>query len=209
MKNTIQNISGKNITGALKCIFMSIVAIFFFTQCGNFNGNFNDGKTRELKPDSIAGIRIVYADIDSIILKYNFAIDTNKDLIKRQELIKEMLRRKSNEINRYRSRRVDANTFQEYKEITNIIIGKEEELVKYKTTEMDEFNKLAHAKDKEVRDSIANFITQYNSRKGYDYILAKYNENMLYANKSLDITNEIVDELNSRYTPKKEKEEEK
>lgn len=209
MKNTIQNISGKNITGALKCIFMSIVAIFFFTQCGNFDNNFNDGKTRELKPDSIAGIRIVYADIDSIILKYNFAIDTNKDLIKRQELIKEMLRRKSNEINRYRSRRVDANTFQEYKEITNIIIGKEEELVKYKTTEMDEFNKLAHAKDKEVRDSIANFITQYNSRKGYDYILAKYNENMLYANKSLDITNEIVDELNSRYTPKKEKEEEK
>lgn len=208
MKNTIQNISGKNITGALKCIFMSIVAIFFFTQCGNFNDNFNDGKTRELKPDSIAGIRIVYADIDSIILKYNFAIDTNKDLIKRQELIKEMLRRKSNEINRYRSRRVDANTFQEYKEITNIIIGKEEELVKYKTTEMDEFNKLAHAKDKEVRDSIANFITQYNSRKGYDYILAKYNENMLYANKSLDITNEIVDELNSRYTPKNENEEE-
>lgn len=208
MKNTIQNISGKNITGALKCIFMSIVAIFFFTQCGNFNDNFNDGKTRELKPDSIAGIRIVYADIDSIILKYNFAIDTNKDLIKRQELIKEMLRRKSNEINRYRSRRVDANTFQEYKEITNIIIGKEEELVKYKTTEMDEFNKLAHAKDKEVRDSIANFITQYNSRKGYDYILAKYNENMLYANKSLDITNEIVDELNSRYTPKDENEEE-
>lgn len=208
MKNTIQNISEKNITGALKCIFMSIVAIFFFTQCGNFNDNFNDGKTRELKPDSIAGIRIVYADIDSIILKYNFAIDTNKDLIKRQELIKEMLRRKSNEINRYRSRRVDANTFQEYKEITNIIIGKEEELVKYKTTEMDEFNKLAHAKDKEVRDSIANFITQYNSRKGYDYILAKYNENMLYANKSLDITNEIVDELNSRYTPKDENEEE-
>lgn len=208
MKNTIQNISGKNITGALKCIFMSIVAIFFFTQCGNFNDKFNDGKTRELKPDSIAGIRIVYADIDSIILKYNFAIDTNKDLIKRQELIKEMLRRKSNEINRYRSRRVDANTFQEYKEITNIIIGKEEELVKYKTTEMDEFNKLAHAKDKEVRDSIANFITQYNSRKGYDYILAKYNENMLYANKSLDITNEIVDELNSRYTPKNENEEE-
>lgn len=208
MKNTIQNISGKNITGALKCIFMSIVAIFFFTQCGNFDNNCNDSKTRELKPDSIAGIRIVYADIDSIILKYNFAIDTNKDLIKRQELIKEMLRRKSNEINRYRSRRVDANTFQEYKEITNIIIGKEEELVKYKTTEMDEFNKLAHAKDKEVRDSIANFITQYNSRKGYDYILAKYNENMLYANKSLDITNEIVDELNSRYTPKKENEEE-
>lgn len=208
MKNTIQNISGKNITGALKCIFMSIVAIFFFTQCGNFDNNCNDGKTRELKPDSIAGIRIVYADIDSIILKYNFAIDTNKDLIKRQELIKEKLRRKSNEIKRYRSRRVDANTFQEYKEITNIIIGKEEELVKYKTTEMDEFNKLAHAKDKEVRDSITNFITQYNSRKGYDYILAKYNENMLYANKSLDITNEIVDELNSRYTPKDENEEE-
>lgn len=204
MKNTIKNLSGKNITSALKCLLMSIVAIFFFTQCDNFDNNCNDNNVRNLKPDSIVGIRIVYADIDSIILKYNFAIDTNKELIQKQGLIKEKLRRKSNEINRYRSRRVDANTFQEYKEITNIIIGKEEELVKFRTTEMDEFNKLAHAKDKEIRDSITNFITQYNSRKGYDYILAKYNENILYANKSLDITNEIIDELNSRYTPKKE-----
>ena len=187
---------------------MSIVAIFFFTQCDNFDNNCNDNNVRNLKPDSIVGIRIVYADIDSIILKYNFAIDTNKELIQKQGLIKEKLRRKSNEINRYRSKRVDANTFQEYKEITNLIIGKEEELVKFRTTEMDEFNKLAHAKDKEIRDSITNFITQYNSRKGYDYILAKYNENILYANKSLDITNEIVDELNSRYTPKDEDEEE-
>lgn len=208
MKNTIKNLSGKNITSALKCLLMSIVAIFFFTQCDNFDNNCNDNNVRNLKPDSIVGIRIVYADIDSIILKYNFAIDTNKELIQKQGLIKEKLRRKSNEINRYRSRRVDANTFQEYKEITNIIIGKEEELVKFRTTEMDEFNKLAHAKDKEIRDSITNFITQYNSRKGYDYILAKYNENILYANKSLDITNEIIDELNSRYTPKKENEEE-
>ena len=208
MKNTIKKLSGKNITSALKCLLMSIVAIFFFTQCDNFDNNCNDNNVRNLKPDSIVGIRIVYADIDSIILKYNFAIDTNKELIQKQGLIKEKLRRKSNEINRYRSKRVDANTFQEYKEITNLIIGKEEELVKFRTTEMDEFNKLAHAKDKEIRDSITNFITQYNSRKGYDYILAKYNENILYANKSLDITNEIVDELNSRYTPKDEDEEE-
>ena len=208
MKNTIKNLSGKNITSAPKWLLMSIVAIFFFTQCDNFDNNCNDNNVRNLKPDSIVGIRIVYADIDSIILKYNFAIDTNKELIQKQGLIKEKLRRKSNEINRYRSKRVDANTFQEYKEITNLIIGKEEELVKFRTTEMDEFNKLAHAKDKEIRDSITNFITQYNSRKGYDYILAKYNENILYANKSLDITNEIIDELNSRYTPKEENEEE-
>lgn len=208
MKNTIKNTSGKNITSAIKYVFMSIVAVFFFTQCDNFDNNCNDSKVRSLKPDSIVGIRIVYADIDSIILKYNFAIDTNKDLIQRQGLIKEQLRRRSNEINRYRSRRVEANTFQEYKEITNIIIGKEEELVKYRTTEMDEFNKLAHAKDKEIRDSITNFIIEYNRKKGYDYILAKYNENVLYANKSLDITSEIIDKLNSRYTPKEEKEEE-
>lgn len=208
MKNTIKNISGKNITSALKHVFISIVAVFFFTQCNNIDNNCNDNKVRNLKPDSIVGIRIVYADIDSIILKYNFAIDTNKELIKKQGLIKEQLRRKSNEINRYRSKRVDANTFQEYKEITNIIIGKEEELVKYRTTEMDGFNKLAHAKDKEIRDSITNFIIEYNRKKGYDYILAKYNENVLYANKSLDITNEIIDKLNSRYTPKEEKEEE-
>lgn len=51
---------------------------------------------------------------------------------------------------------------------------------------------------KELRDSIMNFITIYNKDKKYDAIL--YSDAGLYFNPSLDITQEVVDGLNKRYT---------
>ncbi len=51
---------------------------------------------------------------------------------------------------------------------------------------------------KELRDSIMNFINVYNKDKKYDAIL--YSDAGLYFNPSLDITQEVVDGLNKRYT---------
>lgn len=51
---------------------------------------------------------------------------------------------------------------------------------------------------KELRDSIENFINLYNKDKKYDAIL--YRDAGLYFNPSLDITQEVLDGLNSRYT---------
>jgi outer membrane protein len=48
---------------------------------------------------------------------------------------------------------------------------------------------------------VNNYIKIYNTTKGYDYILTKIGDNILYANKALDITQDIIDGLNSRYAP--------
>ena len=60
-------------------------------------------------------------------------------------------------------------------------------------------NKLAtemaseNAKNSQIlRDSINAFLKEYNKTKGY---------NLLYADSTLNITKEIVDGLNARYTP--------
>lgn len=51
---------------------------------------------------------------------------------------------------------------------------------------------------KELRDSIENYINVYNKEKKYDAIL--YKDAGLYFNPALDITQEILDGLNARYT---------
>lgn len=51
---------------------------------------------------------------------------------------------------------------------------------------------------KELRDSINNFINVYNKDKKYDAIL--YSDAGLYFNPALDITDEVLKGLNARYT---------
>lgn len=53
---------------------------------------------------------------------------------------------------------------------------------------------------KELRDSIENFLNTYNKEKKYDAIL--YRDAGIYFNPALDITNEIIEGLNARFTGK-------
>ena len=186
----------------VKAALLLLAATFIFTQCDNMEGD-KGNKVRNLKIDSIQGIRIVYANIDTITYRYNFAIDINKELIGNEYNIKSLIKQRNKEIIRLKHKREEATTFLEYKQLTKLITAKEEELIEFREEQYKEFNRKAHDKDKELRDSITNFIKEYNKHKGYDYILTRIDDNMLYANESLDITDEIVTELNKRYNPEK------
>ena len=50
-----------------------------------------------------------------------------------------------------------------------------------------------------LRDSINNFMKDYNATHGYDIVLSRIGENILFANEALDITKEAIDGLNKRY----------
>ena len=203
MRNTADHKKSAKATRTIKSALLFFATIFIFAQCGNKEQEVEESMIRELEPASIVGIRIVHANIDSIIYRYNYAIDVNKELIDEERRIEYEIAKKTREIKEYRNRRLNAGTFQEYKKITQEIVDKEEELVRHKIEVMEKFNSQAHAKDQEIRDSITNYLKEYNRSKGYDYILTRFDDNMFYANKSLDITDEIIEGLNSRYTPKK------
>ena len=54
----------------------------------------------------------------------------------------------------------------------------------------------------QLRDSINSFLKIYNQNKGYDLIISNTGfDNLLYANPAYNITQEIIDGLNARYTP--------
>ena len=60
-----------------------------------------------------------------------------------------------------------------------------------------------------LRDSLNHFLAEYNKIKKYDIILSKAGDNILYASKAYDITQEVVNGLNKRYKPAKTTEESK
>ena len=57
------------------------------------------------------------------------------------------------------------------------------------------------ARQKELNESVQNFIKAYNKEKKYDAILIR--DAALYFNPTLDITNEVVEGLNARYKGEK------
>lgn len=53
-----------------------------------------------------------------------------------------------------------------------------------------------------LTDTIQNFTKSYAKEKGYDFILCKSSgiDNVLYANEAYDVTEEVVNALNKRYS---------
>ena len=53
----------------------------------------------------------------------------------------------------------------------------------------------------QLRDSINVFLKEYNKTRGYSLILSNTGfDNLLYADSTFNITQEIIDGLNARYT---------
>ena len=50
-----------------------------------------------------------------------------------------------------------------------------------------------------LRDSIQHYLAVYNKDKKYSLILSKAGDNILYADKAYDITNEVISGLNKAY----------
>ena len=65
----------------------------------------------------------------------------------------------------------------------------------------NDLNEAMISKEENIRDSINSFLKIYNQNKGYDLIISNTGfDNLLYANPAYNITQEIIDGLNARYT---------
>ena len=61
--------------------------------------------------------------------------------------------------------------------------------------EQEKYNNALH-------DSIAHYLAAYNKDKKYSIIFSKSGDNLLYADKAYDITNEVIAGLNKAYKGK-------
>ena len=154
-------------------------------------------------------LNIRYVDIDSVMATYTLSKELDEQGRKLMLDYQRMENQKTNEIqnlaaqieqkqksNGYLSQEsFDAdvnNVNRKQSEAANILRAHQEKIQK----QIAEFNR-------RLGDSIQNFIKEYNATRNYDAIL--YRASGLYFNPALDITGEIIEGLNARYTPKADK----
>lgn len=189
--------------------FFAAMCIILFTQCSGETKVQNGTKSNcTINIDSIKGLKIVYVNLDTIMYRYEFALDINKEMISKEARISATLDGKRKKLEEeiadfeYRCNAKLLATEEQFIEERDKIIKKEQEFVKLRDELYMQLESENMARSKELRDSINSYILEHNQTKGYDFILTKIGDNILYANSTLDITMEIVEGLNKRYNKK-------
>ena len=183
----------------------ALALIVLFAQCAG-----NTDKQTTNAPAQAGGLsemKIAYVEIDTLLTKYNFCIDLNEAMMKKSENIRLTLTEKATALQKEQQdfqKKYENNAFlsqeraqQEYSRLTKMEQDLEALRNKLQNGLMEENNKNSLM----FRDSINAFLKEYNKTKGYSMIISNTGfDNLLYADSVYNITREILDGLNARYS---------
>lgn len=148
---------------------------------------------------------IRYIDADSVMREYKLA----QQLLEEQQ--REMNRLQSWHESKQRELQSMANNIQQRQQ-NNVYLSQaslDADMQNFQKKGQEAENYLAKQQQRlatselqiraRLADSINNFVRDYNAVRGYDAILLR--EAGVYFNPALDITGEVIEGLNARYTP--------
>ena len=161
--------------------------------------------------DTTPSLRIAYVDIDTLLVNYKLWIQLNEEMIRKEENIRATLNEKMKSLQAdYEEfeRKLNNNAFatrERAESEQNRILKKRQELEELQERLSNELAVETNKNNILFRDSINMFVQQYNKQKGYNVILSRIGDNILYIDNDMNITQEIIDGLNARYEANKKK----
>lgn len=152
---------------------------------------------------------IAYVEYDSLMTQYEYCKEYSEQLQQRFANYQQQL------ANKQRALENAANDFQhklqagqyasqeEAQTQQQKLINQQEQLQKLSGELEEKFAKEQQDINDALHDSLQNFLKDFNKDGRYKMILSKSGDNILYAEKSMDITEQIVNGLNKRYKKQK------
>lgn len=190
------------------CVALAVGLIF--TGCNsNPKSETTTSVTTTNSSTNTSGLKIAYVEVDSLLSKYNFCIEMNEEMVKKEENVRATLNDKKKQLEneqkefqyKYENNAYTQNRAQEE---YNRLMKKAQELDMLQARLAEELAVESQKNTLQLRDSIKNFLEIYNKEKQYSFILSNTGfDNLLYADQAYNITDEIVEGLNKRYTKNK------
>ena len=185
-----------------KYIICALAIMATMISCNNASPKMDD-KPAIAGSDSTQGLKIAFIEVDSLMTQYNFAKDYSASLEKKSNNARNTLAQKGNQlqaaVNNFQQK-LNNNGFQSREQAAGVQAAIErqqrdlQELQARLETELAKFNEA-------LRDSLSNFLAAYIADKHYDMVLSKAGDNILWAEKRFDITQDVINGLNKRYKP--------
>ena len=155
---------------------------------------------------SADGLKIAYVEVDSLITQYNFAKDQTLVLQKKASNAESTINKNGNALqaamNNFQQKQ-NNNAFESRQQAESQYAAIQRQQQSFQELQVRLNNELENEKIKfqqALGDSLKNFLEVYNKDKKYDLILTKPGV-ILIANKSFDITQDVINGMNKRYKP--------
>lgn len=198
----------KRINNVVKGAFAASMVLLATAQCTPDKGA--QSVTQAVASETLSGdLNIAYINVDSLLISYNYAKDLNEALMRKQENSRMSINEKGKTLEREVAdfqRKIQSNAFlseqraqqeaQRLQRLENELNELSGRLQNELMVEQERMSKLLH-------DSIHLFLKEYNDTKNYEMIFSNTNgDNILIANPKYDITPQVLEQLNKRYSPK-------
>lgn len=188
----------KNIFGTLA---FAAVAALAMTSCNKSQPQVEPALETAKAP---ANLKIAYVEVDSIMTQYTFAKEYSDLLQKKSDNIQKTIANKGNQLqaaaaNFQQKIQQNAYTREQAEAIQANLQRQQADLQGLQQRLGNEFQAETAKYNKALHDSIANYLKAYNKDKKYSIIFSKSGDNLLYADKAYDITNDVIAGLNKAY----------
>ncbi len=183
----------------------ALALIVLFSQCAGKADN--QAANASTQAAGLSGMKIAYVEIDTLLAKYNYCVDLNEAMVKKSENVRLTLNQKAKDLDRQKQEfqtKVQNNAYltqeraqQEYNRIAKL----EQDLQNLGNKLQSELMSENEKNSLQLRDSINAFLKEYNKTRGYSMIISNTGfDNLLYADSIYNITREILEGLNARYS---------
>ncbi len=184
---------------------MAVVAVttLAVTSCNKSNPQV-DPKNDVAVNAAPSTMKIAYVEVDSIMSQYKFCKEYALILQKKGQNIQNTLGQKQQQLqaaaaNFQQKIQQNAYTREQAEAIQSNLQRQNNDLQTLNQRLSNEFQVETNKYNEALRDSIQHFLKAYNKDKKYSLILSKAGDNLLYADKAYDITNEVIAGLNKAY----------
>ena len=192
---------------------LAVVALFVlhFTSKSGKSTVASNGKT-ETSTELSANFTAAWVNVDTVLNSYDMYFDMRKELEVNSRKLEAELNAKS------RTFEKEAMDFQdkvqkglvtrsEAQQLQTTLANKEQELYRLREEMRMQLAEEEQVKLRKIQNSITEFLKEYNEDKGYHIILSStFGGPMLYGHPALDITNDVVKGLNTKYSVNRPKE---
>ena len=186
----------------LALIAVAVLYILYFT--GGAAVVVENELAEERMSESAGEVKIAYVKADSILLNYDLAQDLHDEFTKKQEAYNTEYGEKRQSFEK------EAAAFQEKLQRGGFLteqraiqerdrlVSREQEIMQLDQDLSSKLAEMQTANNRQILDSLMNYLEEYNRNNKYDYILN--GASVLIGEEGHNLTGEILKALNERYS---------
>lgn len=209
----------KNLTNILNVFLIIAVGILFYlyfsirptrqSESEDFSKTTKNEVIGQLDLKKMSNSKIVFINVDSITLGYDYIKDETKTLSAKQQLLENQYQSMTTSFQKeyqllQESAQAGIAPRSELEKKQNELQLKQQEIIQ-KENQMKALELEVAKKQEEMMGTVNEFIIRFNKVYNYDFILSKSSmiNSIAFANEKLEITNAVLKGLNDEYNAKK------